>query len=131
MPLTVLLPLVVIGIAGIAAILHLLGYSRAYSFASDADARAAWAREFPGDRTDGATVCASGRAALVDTTRGPGLVWAMGADTACRVLDGGRASLTSSGLTIRFPDFNAPRVSLAMPPAEARAWAARINGDTP
>ena len=45
MPLHILGPMVVIGIAGIVVILHLLGLSRTRRFDSEAEARAAWERE--------------------------------------------------------------------------------------
>ncbi|MBV0913237.1 hypothetical protein [Anianabacter salinae] len=131
MPLAVMLPLVVVGIAGIVGLLHLLGYTGGFRMATGDDARAAWLRQFPEDTVTGAVPCSTGSAALVDTGRGPGLVWAFGADSVCRMLDGGRARITRHGLRIRFPDFNAPSVTLAMPPDEAAAWAARINEKRP
>ncbi len=131
MPLTVLLPLVVFGIAGIAILLHILGYSRGLRFETEDDARTAWFRQFPDDTVNRVDLGATGNCAIVETSRGAGLVWAMGADSTCRILDGGQADVTQTGLVLRFPDFNAPRVRLALPQPQAQDWADRINKDAP
>ncbi|MGC9368641.1 MAG: hypothetical protein ACP5DX_03775 [Paracoccaceae bacterium] len=128
MPLHILLPLVVLGVAGIAGLLHALGYSRPAVIRDAAQACALWEHHYPGEEALGATVAADGRAALVDTARGPGLVWSLGADSAARWLDGAEAHPTGDGLVVRLPDFTAPAVHLRLPPSETELWLKAIEG---
>jgi len=128
-PLTVLLPLVVFGIAGLVGVMHLLGYSRRLALTGPEDVARHWRRHWPEDRVLDVTLCRSGGAALVRTAAGPGLLWSFGADTVARRLKGARARPVRGGLAIRLPDFAAPRVRLRMDADEARAWAARIQAE--
>ncbi len=84
MPLIVLLVLVVGGIAGIAVLLHLIGLSKAKVF-DQSSARAAWLREWPQACVQDIDLSQDHRVALIHSTHGPGLVWAMGADIAARI----------------------------------------------
>jgi len=122
MPLSILLPMVVVGIAGIAVLLHLLGLSRRATLADAAKARAAWLREFPTDAPIHVTLCDNRSAALIATETGRGVVWPMGADTTARYLTGARVTKTSSGLRLDLPDYTAPRIHIALDPDEATAW---------
>jgi hypothetical protein len=122
MPLSILLPMVVLGIAGIAVLLHLLGLSHRAVLADAAAARAAWLREYPGDAPVHVTLCQDHSAALIETGRGRGVVWPMGADTTARYLDGARAHRTKIGLRLDLPDYTAPRIHLSLDPDEAAAW---------
>ena len=125
MPLQILIPMVVAGIAGIALLTHLLGLSRAHVLREPEQALAAWAREFPDIRAYGASLSADGHAALIDTEAGPGLVWVMGADTVARPLDGSRVSAARRGVTVRFDEFGAPVVSIALNDrSDFEAWKA-------
>jgi hypothetical protein len=108
MPLPVLIALVVFGIAGIALLLHVLGYSSAPPLSEDS-ARAGWLRHFPDDSIRTVTLGKDGRMALIDTANGCGLVWLMGADTVARRLE--QARLDRGKLT--FDDFGAPKVLLS------------------
>jgi len=122
MPLSILLPMVVLGIAGIAVLLHLLGLSKPATFEDKAAARRAWLREFPEDTPTRVTLSHDRHAALVETPRGPGVVWPMGADTTARYLDGAHVTQTDTGLRIALPDYTAPRIALKLDPEEARQW---------
>jgi len=122
MPLSILLPMVVLGIAGIAVLLHLLGLSRRAVLADEAAARAAWLREFPADAPIHVTLCHDRSAALIETGQGPGVVWPMGADTTARYLTGARARRTKTGLRLDLPDYTAPRVHLTLDAGEAARW---------
>ncbi|WP_294614274.1 hypothetical protein [uncultured Roseovarius sp.] len=124
MPPSILLPMVGLGIAGIAVILHLLGLSRAAELSDEAAARAAWLREFPGHAPRRAILSHDRRAALIETETGSGVVWAMGADTTARYLDGARIRRTARGLRIDLPDFTAPHIRLRLDPGEADQWPA-------
>lgn len=118
MPLWLLCILVVAGIGGVVALIHALGHSRGLVFGSEAEALQHWLRN-TGTGATRATLAPDGRAALIDG--GAGVVWAMGADSTARPLDGARFVADARGLTIRFPDPGAP--ALRLPPETARAWA--------
>jgi len=126
-PLQILLAMVAIGIVAVVALVHLLGHSRPLTLPGKSAARAHWRRHNPDDQIRDITVCHSGHTALVETDHGPGLLWSFGADTVARPLHGATARQTAKGLTIRLPDFAAPRVSLRMDLPEATYWAARIT----
>lgn len=121
MPLEILLILVVVGIAAIAALLHLTGRSKQRNMNSD-DARAQWQRHFPDDRILDITLGHDGHAAIVETDRGPGLLWAMGTDTVGRRLQEFDLAEEASGLRIVFHDFSAPKVTLKLNKDETRLW---------
>ena len=122
MPLSILLPMVVLGIACIAVLLHLLGLSRRATLSDAAAARAAWLREFPNDAPTHVTLCQDHSAALIETETGRGVVWPMGADTTARYLTGARARQSGTGLRLDLPDYTAPRIHLTLAPDEATAW---------
>jgi hypothetical protein len=126
MSLSVLISLVVGGIAGIALLLHLAGRSRLAAL-TDAAARNAWLRHFPDDRIVRVLVAHDGHAALVETHRGKGLVWAFGDDTVVRPLDAAALHDRADGLEFRFPDYAAPCARVALDADERRAWRAALE----
>jgi hypothetical protein len=131
MSLLTLIILVIGGIATIALLLHLSGRSRRRVMTPE-DARAEWHRHFPDDEIAGATVTPDGHAALILTRDGParagkGLVWAMGTDTTARRLLDFDITETAAGLSVRFHDFTAPRVTLHLPEAERARWITRMD----
>lgn len=128
MPLPVLIVLVVLGIAGIVLTIRASGLSQTRSFDTEADARAAWAREFPDLPAGTVTLTAKRAAALVMTAQGPGLVWPMGSHSTARLLTGAEARPSKGGLDLRLPDPTAPRLRLVLTPEETRAWARVIAG---
>ena len=127
MPLQLLGIMVVVGIAGIAVLLHLLGLSRPKRFEDEAAARAAWADEFPEVPVNRVVLCRNRAAALVETPQGPGVVWPMGADSTARFLTGARITRTAHGILIRLPDYTAPRIRLSLDPDEADAWLTQLE----
>ncbi|MDV4145049.1 hypothetical protein [Shimia sp. FJ5] len=123
MPLSVLIPVVVIGIAGIAVILHLLGLTAPRRLADRAEALAAWAREFPELPATDAQLSADQRAALILMDTGDaGLVWCFGADTVARPLAGSNLRETETGFDIRLHDVGAPRVTVTLTPEDRPRW---------
>ncbi|KIC37989.1 hypothetical protein [Leisingera sp. ANG-M7] len=126
MALELLLALVLGGISGIAVLLHLTGRSRQAVLGIET-ARSGWLRHFPGDRVLKVLPAASGQAALVLTSGGPGLLWAFGADTVGRHLDGSNTCETATGLRFEFNDFAAPGLSLTLSESERRQWLALIS----
>lgn len=127
MPLNTLLPLVIVGIGGIAVLLHLLGLSRRARFDSDATARAAWLREFPGDVPTRVTLCQNHSAALIEASQGSGIVWPMGADTTARYLAGASINQTETGLRIDLPDYTAPHIHLTLAAEEVAIWSSLLK----
>lgn len=122
MPLSILLPMVVLGIAGIAVLLHVLGLSHRAILADESAASRAWLREFPGHRPTRVILCQNRLAALVKTEQGYGVVWPMGADTTARYLTQAHITADAKGLRINLPDFTASRIGLSLDPDEAARW---------
>lgn len=118
MPLGVLLLLVVGGIAGLAALMHLLGHSRRFDLANAGVARAEWLRHWPRDAV--AHVYLTDGAALIDTDEGPGLLRPFGADTVAHRI--AEMTETPQGLRIGFADFAAPAVTLLLPDETRALW---------
>ena len=127
MPLEILLPLVIFGIAGITLLLHLLGLSRPALLADEAQARKAWVREFPEDAPIRVVLSHDNRAALIETASGKGVVWPMGADTTARYLDGAKITRTATGLRLDLPDYSAPHIHVTLDAAEAAYWPAYME----
>lgn len=127
MPLELLLALVVLGIAGIAALLHALGYTAGLTLDSEDAVRAQWQRLYPDDDAPGAIhLSADGRAALVETGDGPGLIWVMGADSTAHKLTGADLRDTPDGLYIDLHDFAAPGLNVRLGPEARAIWRALI-----
>lgn len=122
MPLSILLPMVVLGIAGVAVLLHLMGLSRPAVLEDAAAAQRAWMDEFPEDPPKRIVLSHDRHAALVETEKGRGVVWPMGADTTARYLEGAKISRTVKGLRIDLPDYTAPRILLTLNDDEADQW---------
>ncbi|WP_422033130.1 hypothetical protein [Roseovarius sp.] len=122
MPLQILLPMVVIGIAGIVVLLHMLGRSELARLEDDDAARRAWLREYPGTPPARVILSHDRHAALIESARGAGVVWPMGMDTTARFLRGATIRRTKDGLCIDLPDFTAPRIRLRLNDDEADLW---------
>jgi len=123
MPLSILGPMVVGGIAFIAVLLHLMGLSRRAQFGDTDDVRAAWLAEFPEDRAIAVTLSHDHHAALVETaSKRHGIVFPMGADSTARYLNGANARVIKGGLRVDLSDFTAPRIRLKLDPDEAARW---------
>ena len=127
MPLHILIPMVVTGIAGITLLLHLLGLSRTATLDGAPAAREAWEREFPDDPALRITLSHDRHAALIETATGHGIVFPMGADTTARYLTGATVTQTRTGLRVDLPDFTAPHIPLRLDPDEAARWPALMK----
>lgn len=123
MPLAVLLPTVLIGILGIAAILHIMGLTAPRRLTGPTEALAAWEREFPEQDAIEAHLSADQKAALILLRTGEtGLVWCLGADTVARSLEGADFIETERGMDIYLHDMSAPHVSVALLPQDRPRW---------
>jgi hypothetical protein len=122
-PLSILLLLVLGGIAGIALALHLLGLTKTPQF-TDETAANAWLRHHPDDTVLSVHLTQDGRAARVLTDRGRGIAWHMGADTCVRRLDGTEeAHARGDQVALHLNDYSAPRVNLILTADEQEEWA--------
>ena len=130
MPLTVLIPMVVLGIAGITLLLHVMGRSTMASFESEEAAARAWLREYPDTPAARVILSHDRHAALIETARGPGIVWPMGADTTARFLRQARITRTGTGLRVDLPDFAAPHIHLSLDQDEADLWPTHLEETT-
>ena len=124
MPLGVLLVLVVGGIAGLAGLLHALGFSRTFDL-QDADvARAEWNRHWPDDAVR--AIYLAPQAALVLTDQGPGLLRVFGADTVAHRI---RAVTDApQGLHIGFRSFAVPDVVVGLGTVQRQEWELALKG---
>ncbi|MCP5072015.1 MAG: hypothetical protein GY947_01810 [Rhodobacteraceae bacterium] len=131
MPLSILLSLVIFGIAGIAVLLHLMGKSRQLVFESAPEVEHHWHRQHPDCRIERVAISKDGHTALVDSSCGVGLVWSMGADAACRLLEEGtEVADTGTGLMVTTSDYTAPSVKVALEdPEDRRVWTGMIAGE--
>ena len=122
MPLHILLPLVVFGIAGITLLLHLLGKSEKLRFETEADAIHHWLRQFPYTDVRRVILAQSGHAALIFTAKSKGMVWAFGADSVARYVKTASFTETPKGLMVRFPKFEVPSALIDLTPDEQTLW---------
>ncbi|MGR3634839.1 MAG: hypothetical protein ACU0BK_02820 [Shimia sp.] len=122
MSLQVLLVLVVGGIAGIAAILHLMGLTAPYRFSDGQDAVAAWEREVPERPATNVHLSSDSRASLIAFEGGTGIVWSFGDDTVARILEGARPLETKTGLRFDFPDFGSAALNVRLNDSDRDIW---------
>ncbi len=113
MSLWITLIIVVVGIAGIIALVHFTGGSARVRLESKAEVLEMWNSEFPDHPALGALLEPSGFAALIDLgDNGTGLLWAMGNKAAGRVLTTGSLKQDGVILRVRLPDITAPHVDI-------------------
>lgn len=131
MPLEILAPMVVIGIAGIALMLHLSGLSRTQPLTADRVTRD-WLAQMPALPPLSVAFSDDSRTALIETAQGPGLLWVFGADTAARLFtDPPTLAETPDRLIVTTGDFTAPRVSIALAGAgDRQRWSGILTAAT-
>ena len=129
MPLHLLLPIVVLVILGVALLLHLLGKSERFVIVDMDQVRSLWLRQYPNATVSAVEVADGGHQAMVQTSDGPGVVWAMGADVACRLVGDAGISEHGKGLKIRLGDYSAPMVLIKLSDPKTRQhWLATLTG---
>jgi len=79
-------------------------------------------RHWPEDTVGAVHIAPDGAAALIETDHGPGVVFAMGADSTGHRLDGAEIRETPKGLRIIFHDFATPRLDVPLPPEARARW---------
>lgn len=130
MPLPILGALVVLGIGGLVLLVHLLGGSKRLSYEDDAAAREALLTDYPHARIRQTVLTDDQRAALFELAEGVGFAAPFGEGRLTRVMgpdDVSGVDDDPDGLTIRLKDYTAPRLTVRLANAEARAaWKARL-----
>ncbi|MEM9010307.1 MAG: hypothetical protein AAGE18_03715 [Pseudomonadota bacterium] len=132
MPLELLAPLVVLGVAIVVLAVHVSGGSRPLSLATEAAVRAAWAEAEPDRPLSEVLPCPDGRAAVVIDGAGvPALLWTLGADPVVRELHPGVLRAVEErreAIRLYLDDFAAPVVEIGVPDTAVRAvWIARFR----
>lgn len=127
MPLIILGPLVVIGILAIALILHLSGRTAPRRLATEAEARDAWAREYPENPALTVLLSSDNRAALIRATRGLGLVWCLGDDTVARIVTKSKTHTTATGLAFERREFAARRINVTLDADTLALWQSQLE----
>lgn len=130
MPLYILGPMVVVGIAGVALLIHLLGLSKPRLLRSDQEAHDAWLREFPETKIQSASVSRAQTSALIRSDIGLGVVWSIGADTTARLLTQATFTADETSLNIHLPDYGAPHLRIPLTHDEIRHWTQAISEAT-
>ena len=125
MPLWLLGTIVVIGLAAVLVALIVFGFTEGLTLTRDS-ATHEFTADNPGLTPRDIVLAENGRAALVDADARY-LIWCMGADIASHRLTGARIKETPKGLTIRLPDYAAPRVRLLLSEAERVHWKSLIE----
>ncbi len=130
MPLDILIALVVLGIAGIVALVHFTGGSAPHGFADGGEVHDAWLEDWPQDPPRGVDLSSDGRAAIVELAKGEtGLIWVFGADTvSVRMAPGDIRDirLHPGGLAIRLNRFEMPALTVALDQAALARWTVRL-----
>ncbi|QPH52361.1 hypothetical protein [Pontivivens ytuae] len=130
MPLDILIALVVLGIAGIVALVHFTGGSARRSFADGGEVHDAWLEDWPQDPPRGVDLSSDGRAAIVELAKGEtGLIWVFGADTVSIRLAAGDIHdirLHPGGLSIRLNRFETPSLTVTLDAASVALWTVRL-----
>lgn len=126
MPLHILIIMVVVGIGGIALLLHLTGRSRTATL-TETDAQQGWLRHYPNDTVQHVTLAHDGKSALVLSDAGPGVIWVFGLDTVARHLRDCDVSETETGLRVDFHDYSAPPARFALSQDERALWQSEMR----
>ena len=130
MPLQIILPIVVFGIAGIVWLVHSSGWTVHRRIHDLADAQALWQADFPDEGLSKLRCDDENRVALVWLLDGRmGLIWSFGDDVVARHLDRPPVvQATSSGLALGLNDYTAPRVDVTLADHATRTeWAKTLN----
>jgi len=129
-PLGVLLPMVVLGIMGLALLIRVLRPTPPLRFSSPEVARNIWDRRNPDDPACDVQLDAAESAALITTRTGAGLLWSMGADPVARRFQSRCVCVeTRTGLVVKTGDFTAPKIRLVLPDRDVRRrWCQILEG---
>jgi|GEM_PF-2949608 len=124
MPLNILLPMVVLGIAGLVLLVRLLRPTPPLTLANRKAARALWDHRNPENPARAIHLSRSRNAALIETDTAAGLLWSMGCDPVTRLFHTAPdCHETDKTLIVRTGDFTAPKITIALPdPTERRRW---------
>ncbi|MHA3914333.1 hypothetical protein [Halovulum sp. GXIMD14793] len=128
-PMHIMLPIVVLGIAAVVLLVHMTGGTMTRHIDDLADAQAIWA----GDHPDEARIDDLGHAALVHLNDGRrGVIRAFGDDAVVRHLDGSpEVADQPDGLLLHMDDFIAPAIRVVLADEDDRAaWRTALQAQT-
>lgn len=131
MPLSILLPMVVLGILGIALILHLKGFTKSLQFANEAEVRQHVHRLLPFVEVTSVLLSQDGKAAIVTTPELRYLIWSFGADCTLHGLTGAEIEDIPEGAHFHLHDFAAPGPKIALSHAEKPLWLMQNKENAP
>ena len=124
MPLVVLLPLVIVGVALIVALVRIFAPTAPLIFADIQTATDVWNHRRPRNAARQVFLNARKTHALVTTDKGAGLVWSFGVDPVTRLFTQETTWREKNGLLIiSTGDFTAPRIRIPLEDArQRRQW---------
>lgn len=126
MPLWLMGIVVVVGLTAIWLVMRLYGFDRPLSLTPETAGE-----EFMNDNSglvpEEILLASSGQSALIRAGGDLHVLWVMGQDVATRKLARARVTDAPEGLTLRLPDFTAPRLTLRLTDEEKRAWRPMIE----
>lgn len=123
MPIAVLAPLVVVGVALVVGVCWALGWSEPATIDADT-ARQRFAVDHPEARIEDVAVGSDGASALLWLGTEGAVVFAVGDRCATRMLRRARVERASGGLLLRFPDLATPPVRVAV---DDPVWRERLG----
>ncbi|MAM63744.1 hypothetical protein [Maritimibacter sp. UBA3975] len=126
MPLWLLGIIVVVGLTAIWLVMRVYGFDRPLTLTHEVVAQE-FAVDNPGLTPEDIHLAKSGQSALVHAGGSTYVLWVMGQDVATHDLAKARVSDAESGLTLRLPDFAAPRVTLTLTEDEKARWKPMIE----
>ncbi|MGD9861934.1 MAG: hypothetical protein AB7S99_01860 [Pseudodonghicola sp.] len=121
MPLPILIPAVVAGLAVIALLLR-LGARPPRALPDPEAAREAWLRRFPDDTVREVILSRNRHAALILADEGRGLLWSAGAGPQAHRLEDYDLIDRGTALRVIFHDVTGTEVTLRLDDFEARRW---------
>lgn len=129
MPLSILLPMVVLGILGVALILHLKGFTESLQFADETEVRQHFHRLLPFTEVGAVLLSQDGHAAIVETPDMRYLIWSFGSDCTVHWLAGADIEDIPAGVHIHLHDFAAPGPKIALSRTEKPLWLTQLRGN--
>ena len=126
MPLWLLGSIVVVGLAAIWLIMRVYGFDRPLVLTHEIAADE-FTTDNPGLVPEDIHLAKSGQSALIHAGGSTYVLWVMGQDVATHNVARARVSEADTGLTLRLPDFAAPRVTLTLTEDEKARWKPMIE----
>ncbi|MZR13571.1 hypothetical protein GQE99_11145 [Maritimibacter sp. DP07] len=121
MPLWLLGIIVVVGLTAIWVFMRLYGFDKSLKLTHEM-AGQEFTTDNPGLVAEDIVLARSGQAALIRAAGDTYVLWVMGQDVATHNLARARVTEAPEGVTLRLPDFAAPKVTIHLTDDEKRTW---------